>query len=770
MIEGTGCRKYRLLAPFLACLILAVTTLPAAAQGRLAEFLSHLQPRDVDPSADQFGSVAGAVPAAPLLKQGEIVGYAFLNSDIVDSTGYSGKPINVVVGLDRDARITGARLVEHHEPIFLIGIPQRKVEKFIQGYIGRDVLASDAESSTPADIVSGATVSAMVIADSIMRASIKVARAYQLGHGGAVALAPLEAPPRKINLGHSTVESWAELAGDGSVRRLLLSNDDINKDFAKTGNAAAIARPVQGSPDAPFVDLYVALASVPSIGQSLLGEAGYKNLKGRIGDERQAILIAGAGSYSFRGSGYVRGGIFDRIEIIQGQTTIRFRDRNYERVGSLAAAGAPEFPEIGLFIVPKTQNFDPGKPWRLQLLVQRTTGALDKAFINVGVGYSVPEKYFEPLTMTAPSASVAAPPPAPLAAAAAALASAQVRSANSEAPAEPLWVKIWRAKAVDVGILLAAIMVLTGIFFFQDVLVKRPKLFERIRMTFLAFTLLWLGWYEHAQLSVVNVFTFFQELRGNFQWEHFLNDPLIFILWSSVAAALLFWGRGAYCGWLCPFGALQEWMNKIARLLHVPQFKVPFGLHQRLWPIKYIIFLALFGASLGSLALAESLAEVEPFKTAIILHFVRDWWFVLIAIAFLLPGLFVERFYCRYMCPLGGALAIPARARMFDWLRRYRECGSPCQRCAQECPVQAIHPEGQINPNECIQCMNCQVLYHHDQKCPVMIQLRLKREKYAALSSPSMKPGAKAPPSAFPPATAGERSLDKTEVALPATD
>ncbi|WP_082540544.1 NosR/NirI family protein [Pseudolabrys sp. Root1462] len=763
MIQEIWRCKHSLWGALVVCLMLAATALPAAAQGtpsRLAEFLQHLQPHDIDPAADQFGAVAGAVPAAPLLQQGKLVGYAFLNSDIVDSTGYSGKPINIVVGLDNEARITGAKLVEHHEPIFLVGIPQSKVEKFIHDYIGRSVLAADSESGSAADIVSGATVSSMVIGDSITRAAIKVAQAYKLG-GGAAAVATAEPVSRKIDPGKILSKSWVELTGDGSVRRLLLTNDDVNKAFAKSGNTAAIARPIQGEPDAPFVDLYVALVSVPSIGESLLGSAAYKNLKKRLGDDGQAVLIAGAGSYSFRGSGYVRGGIFDRIEVIQGQTSIRFRDRDYERVGSLTAAGAPEFPEIGLFFLAKGQQFDPGKPWRLQLLVQRVTGALDKAFLNVGVGYSVPEPYLLPVETAAPAALV------PVTAGAA----AQPASAQFAAPSagEPLWLKIWRGKAIDIAILLVAILVLTGIFFFQDVLVKRPKLFERIRMTYLAFTLLWLGWYQHAQLSVVNVFTFFQELRGHFQWEHFLNDPLIFILWSSVAAALLFWGRGAYCGWLCPFGALQEWMNKIARWLHVPQLKVPFGLHQRLWPIKYIIFLVLFGVSLGSLALAETLAEVEPFKTAIILHFMRDWWFVLIAVAFLLPGLFVERFYCRYMCPLGGALAIPARVRMFDWLRRYRECGSPCQRCAQECPVQAIHPEGQINPNECIQCMNCQVLYHHDQKCPVMIQLRLKREKFHALSSPSMRPGARTAP-AFPPATAGEKSLDKTEVRLPATD
>jgi len=54
--------------------------------------------------------------------------------------------------------------------------------------------------------------------------------------------------------------------------------------------------------------------------------------------------------------------------------------------------------------------------------------------------------------------------------------------------------------------------------------------------------------------------------------------------------------------------------------------------------------------------------------------------------------------------------------------------------------VQAIHPEGHINPNECIQCMHCQMLYHHAYKCPVMIQRRLKREKRMATASPSMLP------------------------------
>jgi NosR/NirI family transcriptional regulator, nitrous oxide reductase regulator len=746
----------RSLARMSAILVLAVLVgflaapIGACAKGRLEEFLPRLQPAEIDPAADRFGPIEGDPPVAPLLAQGKLVGYAFLNADVVDSTGYSGKPINIVIGLDRDGRITGAKLVEHHEPIFLIGIPQGKIEHFIAGYVGRRVLAPEAVSESPVDIVSGATVTTMVIGDSIMRASIRIARLHGLG-GATAAAAGGAAPERQIDPTKSAVvKSFQALLGDGSVRRLLLTNREINDIFRRTGNAAAAEHPETGPPDAPYIDLYVALASVPTIGRSLLGDAEYATLEKRLKPGDQAILVAGDGPYSFRGSGYVRGGIFDRIEIIQGESSIRFRDRDYKRIGSLAPEDAPDFVEIGLFVTPDGVQLDPTRPWRLQLLVQRRTGAMDKAFVTVATSYATPDKY---LTAAPAAAAPAAAAPAAPAAAAAAASPAAAESGP------PLWQRVWRGKLADIAVLLLAIGLLTGIFFFQDVLVRRPVLYERLRLSYLAFTLLWLGWYEHAQLSIVNVFTFANAVRGSFRWDYFLMDPMVFILWCSVAAALLFWGRGAFCGWLCPFGALQEWMNRIARWCRIPQLTLPFGLHQRLWPIKYIVFLGLFGVSLGSLALAEELSEIEPFKTAIILHFARDWWFVLLALALLAPGLFVERFYCRYLCPLGGALAIPGRMRMFDWLRRYRECGSPCQRCAGECPVQAIHPEGQINPNECIQCLNCQVLYHHDQKCPVMIQRRIKRERRLALSSESMRPGAPPGKASLETVDSGERSL-----------
>jgi NosR/NirI family transcriptional regulator, nitrous oxide reductase regulator len=70
---------------------------------------------------------------------------------------------------------------------------------------------------------------------------------------------------------------------------------------------------------------------------------------------------------------------------------------------------------------------------------------------------------------------------------------------------------------------------------------------------------------------------------------------------------------------------------------------------------------------------------------------------------------------------------------MFDWLKRRKQCGYECQLCAKNCMVQAIHPLGQINPNECLYCMHCQVIYWDDQKCPPLIMKRERRGKKSAV-------------------------------------
>ena len=314
-----------------------------------------VEPAQVFPEADRFGPLQGSPPVAPAYQGDRLLGYAFLNSDFVNATGYSGKPIRIIVGIALDGTIAGTRLVDHHEPIVLIGIPEQKITAFINGYIGRNVLrpAAVTEAGASVDIVSGATVTAMVMGDSIMRSAGRVAHMRGLGSPQPEVTAAIPPPARTIDMTAAEDRDWDSLVGDGSVRRLHLTVGDVNEAFVRSGNEAAAARPEPGEPDDTFIDLYTALVSVPTIGRSLLGEAAYDRLRQHLKPGQNAILVAGNGSYSFKGSGYVRGGIFDRIEVIQGQETIRFRDRNHERINHIEADDAPRFREISLFTIPE---------------------------------------------------------------------------------------------------------------------------------------------------------------------------------------------------------------------------------------------------------------------------------------------------------------------------------------------------------------------------------------------------------------------------------
>jgi Na+-translocating ferredoxin:NAD+ oxidoreductase RnfG subunit len=299
---------------------------------------------------------------------------------------------------------------------------------------------------------------------------------------------------------------------------------------------------------------------------------------------------------------------------------------------------------------------------------------------------------------------------------------------------EPLWEQLWNARVPSIIILSTGLLLLLSILMFQDWLARHPTLLSQVRTVYLVFTVVFIGWLAAGQLSIVNVLTFTNSLLHGFSWESFLIDPMLFMLWSFVAFTVLLWGRGVYCGWLCPFGALQELLFRIARRMKLPEWEPPEILHERLTALKYLLLLALFGLSLQSLSSAERYAEVEPFKTAFSMHFWRDWPFVVYALALLGLGLVVRKAYCRYLCPLGAALTFPTRFRIFDWLRRRKECGRPCQICAQECEVRAIRPTGEIIDNECHHCLDCQVTYWDDKKCPPLVEKRKKRERAAKLS------------------------------------
>ena len=344
---------------------------------------------------------------------------------------------------------------------------------------------------------------------------------------------------------------------------------------------------------------------------------------------------------------------------------------------------APKMKEISLFTLPP--EIDPTRPLTVEIRATRPT-ATGEVAMTVALPYVLPDTF-----------RLAAPP-----------------------EPEPLWKQAWQAKHPQIAIVGLMLTVLTLILFAQEWITRRPRLWRIGRLSFLASTFLVLGMGLNGQLSVVQVVAFVHSLLTGFHWETFLIEPVIFILWGFTALGMLFWGRGVYCGWLCPFGALQELTNAAAQRLGVRQIAVPQALHERLWVIKYTLFMAILALSFYSMRDALILAEAEPFKTAISLRFLRAWPFLLFVAALLFAGLFVERFYCRYLCPLGAGLAIPAKLKIFDWLKRRPQCGRECRLCETKCTVGAIDAIGRINANECVLCLRCQVIMNDGSQCPVL--------------------------------------------------
>lgn len=657
------------------------------------------------PQVTSVGEPSGEFAVRELKAGDELVAYAFQTINVVNIPAYSGKPINHQVLMDLQGNIIDAYVIYHDEPILLIGIPESKLHEFAAKYQGinasqRVVIgrSSDPESVT-IDAVSGATVTVMVVNEVVMRSAYRVA--VELGLISArddskVKRAEILPQP-------SEIKDWHSLVGDGSIRRLLLSHGEVDDAFIGT-EAEGVESVAPELRDNAFIDLYLADLTAPTIGRSILGDNQYQHLLNDLKPGDHAILIVANGDYSYKGSGYVRGGIFDRIQLRQFGEIISFRDLDFQRLSDVYAEGMPHFSEMSIFIARDVYKLDPGTPWSFELLVRRQTGPIDSIFTSFDLSYNMPEQYWEVPPLTAAE-------------------QAALDEAN-----RPLWLQVWYQKTFQVTVVSIALVVLLLILFFQDYLVRFPRVIHNIRLAYLTFTVVFIGWYALGQISVVNVLTFMQALINEFHWSLFLSDPVIFILWSFTAASVLLWGRGVFCGWLCPFGALQELINEAARKLKIPQYTVPFAIHERLWAVKYIVLLVLFGISLESLATAEKFAEVEPFKTAITLHFGREWWFVGYALLLLLVNLFTRKVYCRYICPLGAALAIPTKLRLFDWLKRRKECGAPCQLCAVECEVQAIHPDGTINANECHHCLDCQITYYHEEKCPPLIAKNKRRK------------------------------------------
>ncbi len=285
-----------------------------------------------------------------------------------------------------------------------------------------------------------------------------------------------------------------------------------------------------------------------------------------------------------------------------------------------------------------------------------------------------------------------------------------------------LWKFIWAQKTVEITFFVAAIAAVSVVFILRDYLTKRPAVFNIVRYLILAASFFYAGLYLKAQPTTTNIAIAISAAKdGTFPLELFLMEPFIFLSFVFIGISSIIWGRGAYCGWLCPYGAMLELLNSITRRIPRLNLKVPGSVHKVLLKLKYIILAAILGVAWFNFMLSEFLTEVEPFKT-FVLKLNRPWYFVAYFIVLTIASVIIYRAFCRYLCPLGAAISIPAFLKFLtvSKLKRRTLCGS-CRVCAKLCYSAAISSSGAINYSECMHCFDCQVLYWDQHKCTELI-------------------------------------------------
>ena len=648
---------------------------------------------EVFPGAKSFSERIGQPPyveayGEPEAGKKKLLGYVMLSTDITDTPAYSGKPVVTLMGMDVTGRFVGIKVLKHSEPILLLGIPESALLNFIKQYIGKSVTDKiEVGQSRPdegvlgVDAISGATVTVITENQVMMTSGTAVAR--QVG-----ILAPTVREPARFAVSGQRL-SWVQLVKQGSVQRLLVKPEQVGK-----------PRDAE-----PFIELWFGDLNHPDIGKSVLGENSWNNLRMQLKEGEHAFfVIRTAGVESFKGSGFVRGGIYDRVQVKQGADAFTFRDLDYLNLYGLEAAGAPAYTESAIFVI-RSKSFSAAYPWKLSFLGSRVdpaTGA--RSFANFGTPYWLAA---ELLQGGRPEVKEVAAP----------------------------WVRVWKSRALAIALFVALLIVVTVVYALREQLTRRSTHKNKwpvnvFKYSAWALSIGFVGFGALAQPSITQVLTWLHSLLFNWTWSLFLSDPFIFLFWTFIIVTVFLFGRGLFCGWMCPFGSLSEAVYKVARVVGFKRFQtqLPQVWHDRLKWVKYAVFFGLLTVSMFSMGLAEKLSEVEPFKTTFLVGISnRPWPYGLFVAVLLGLSIFIERPFCKYLCPLGASLAMPSTFRWFG-LRRKQDCNS-CKACAVGCGAQAIDVDGRIDHRECLHCLDCMILYTDTKGCPPLAKERKRRER-----------------------------------------
>ncbi|WP_370737874.1 4Fe-4S binding protein [Aquimixticola soesokkakensis] len=650
-----------------------------------AQIAAHIDP------PMQLGDPLGDDGVYALLNSGGTqVGYVFETAPRAPLPGFSGQPINMLVTLDTEGRFLDVELLHHNEPIFVSGLGEAPFRAFLEQYRGHSIAQSlvvgtpygaggTGSDLTYLDGVTKATASVRIAHESILAAALGVAREKMQGIATR--------PPLRPDPDVTASLTWPDLVETGIARHLVVRNGEVANAFAGTlwadddpDGAAA--------PDAPFIDLWLIDIGPPAIARAVLDADGFAELQRflQTAPESEPLLLIETARHGLVSQDFIRNTAPDRLSAEQDGLPLALRDADLSFGFS---DSVPEALKDGIAMILRTDRrlgFDPTRDWTLQVQALRSHGMFQP---------ETGSRHF-PLTYAAPP---------------------QFYRSSETAPRRPVWQQALIQRKTDLFVLipfLALVLVVNGP-------ALRPsasrRWFTPLRLAILATTIGFVGWWGQGQLSIVTVMAVLRAALGAGSLSVLLYDPFSLAIWGVTLIGFVLWGRGLFCGWLCPFGAMQEFTAHLGRRLRLPQLEPSALWDHRLKRGKYLALAAVLGVTVLAPAQSENIAEIEPFKTAVTTYFIRDWVYVAYAVFWLTLSMVTFKGFCRYVCPLGAVMAIAGRLRLRNWIARRIECGSPCQLCRVKCRYGAIEKSGAIDYTECFSCMDCVGIFDDPHRC-----------------------------------------------------
>ncbi|MEO1777829.1 MAG: 4Fe-4S binding protein [Pseudomonadota bacterium] len=641
---------------------------------------------------------------------GAEAGYVFETEPMAPLPGFSGASINMLVVLDLDGRFLDVQLISHNEPIFVSGLPEKLFYDFFKQYRGHSIsdslvvgspygAGSEGSALVYLDGVTKGTASVRIAHESILAAALQVAREKMGGISSG--------PPAYPNTNYQEDLTWDALVAEGIVTRKTVTNAEM--DTAFDGTLWEDDDPeAKDDPDGTYLDLWVVDIGAPSIAQAVLSPSSFEELQNfmEIADTDEPVLVIEAARHGLVTDEFVRNTAPDLISAEQGGFPIAFRDSDiYVELNDALPNALHNAAYDGAALILRTDRrlgFDPTADWTLQIKALREHGSFQPEIgsVTLDVPHVTPARFYSRPEIIKPA---------------------------------PPWVDALRNRALDLVVLGVFLTGLVGLLLFGSNRMAASRWFTPLRLGILAFVTGFIGWWGQGQLSIATPLAVGRAALEGGSYAFLLYDPFSLVIWAVTIVGFVLWGRGLFCGWLCPFGALQEFANHLGRLLRLPQIEPNAFWDSQLKTLKYVVLASLVALLVTAPAALDTAIEVEPFKTAITTFFVREWYYVAYAVGLLVLSMVLFKGFCRYLCPLGAVMAIGGLVRGRDWIARRAECGSPCQLCKVKCSYGAIKKTGEIQYSECFQCLDCVAIHDDTRQCvPLILAAKGRKLQVAA--------------------------------------